>query len=43
MKAFGEMVGNFEVSTINGFDHAYGWMKVPEKAANLIKSFIKKY
>jgi 2-succinyl-6-hydroxy-2,4-cyclohexadiene-1-carboxylate synthase len=43
IKAFGKMVGNFEVSTINGFDHAYGWMKVPEKAANLIKSFIKKY
>jgi 2-succinyl-6-hydroxy-2,4-cyclohexadiene-1-carboxylate synthase len=41
IKAFGNMAGKYKVSTINGFNHAYGWMKVPNKAVKLIKELIE--
>lgn len=42
-KEFGKMAGSYEIQVIQGFTHAYGWMKMPGQAAQVVTKFLKKY
>ena len=42
-EAFGKMAGNYEIKILQGFVHAYGWMKMPSQAAEVVLDFLQKH